>query len=352
MAKPIINRIESFDATKDYTITFSWAGSVSYGNKIAIYDASSLDLVYENPATLAASSAPVRMDHKIPANTLTNGMKYSIHVQSIDSSGITSEWSDRVLFYCYSTPSFSFTNVTNGQLIKSSSLDVSVAYSQAENELLQSYSFVLYDLNKVVVRETNITYDTSSITHTYKNLNNLASYYIRCRGTTVHNMPCDTGYIRIIVSYEIPNNYARMKLENDPLNGYIKYSTNFAMIGYSGDDSDYLFEDGHIVLTGVPGYKDVLTYDQGFKVDGDYTLFLKGKDFIPNSDYLIMGNDLNEKVILSSYTYDDGTTRFKLSVSNVVGTYINYSDPYILDGTFTFVIRKKNSIYKLAVFQQ
>lgn len=350
MAKPIINRIEPFDATKDHSMSFTWAGNVSYGNQITILDATSLELVYQNPATLTPSTAPVQMTHRIPANTLRNGTKYAIQVRSVDANGNISELSDRALFYCYSTPSFQFVGVSDGDLIRSSSLDVVVSYSQPDGELLQSYSFLIYDVNKVLIRESNTNYDTSSVTYIYKNLNNLASYYIRCRGTTVHNMPCDTGYVRISVSYEIPNNYARMTLENDPFNGYIKYSTNFALIGYSGDDSDYLFEDGHIVLTGVPGYKDILTYDQGFRIDGDYTLFLKGKDFIPNSDYLIMGNDIDDRVVLSSYTYDDNQTRFKLTVSNTVGHYILYSDPYTLEGTFTFAIRKKGSIYLLKVF--
>ena len=69
MAKPIINKINPLDATKDNVITMSYVGNMPYSNRIVIYDATTLAVLYDDTST----NTNFAIAHTIPANTLTNG---------------------------------------------------------------------------------------------------------------------------------------------------------------------------------------------------------------------------------------------------------------------------------------
>ena len=66
MAKPVINKIQPFDATKDYEIILSWMGNRAYANRIFIYDYETNNLVFDD--TVSSFS----LTHIIPAKTLQN----------------------------------------------------------------------------------------------------------------------------------------------------------------------------------------------------------------------------------------------------------------------------------------
>jgi hypothetical protein len=73
----------------------AYSGNLPYSNKITIYDAESLNVVFIDTITTHL------LKHTIPANTLTNGDKYAIECQMFDSNGTASALSDKVYFYCY-----------------------------------------------------------------------------------------------------------------------------------------------------------------------------------------------------------------------------------------------------------
>ena len=102
MAKPNILKITPFCATKDYEVKMSYSGNLPYSNKITIYNAETLNVVFTNTVTTHL------LRHTIPANTLNNGVKYAIECQMFDSNGTASAISDKVYFWCYETPTFEF----------------------------------------------------------------------------------------------------------------------------------------------------------------------------------------------------------------------------------------------------
>lgn len=67
MAKPIVNKITPFDAEMDKEIGFTWNGSQSYANRLIIYNADSMEKIYDKTITTFTHS------HTIPAGTLKNG---------------------------------------------------------------------------------------------------------------------------------------------------------------------------------------------------------------------------------------------------------------------------------------
>ena len=75
MSKPIINSITPFDSGYDYKVSMSYVGNLPYSNRIIIYDATTLSVLFDDTTTSFS------LEHNIPANTLTNGRKYAIQGQ-------------------------------------------------------------------------------------------------------------------------------------------------------------------------------------------------------------------------------------------------------------------------------
>lgn len=142
MAKTILNRIAPFDATKEKTISFSWTGNQSYANRLIIFDANTLAVVYDEKIST------MTYNHVLPKKKLLNGKKYVAQCQVFDVEDIPSDLSDKLFFATYETPEFEFYNIENEQVIKSASYEAVVYYFQKEYEEIQSYKFYLYDGTK------------------------------------------------------------------------------------------------------------------------------------------------------------------------------------------------------------
>ena len=51
MSKPIVNRTKPIDATQDNVVSMSYVGNLPYSNRIIIYDATTLALIYDDTTT-------------------------------------------------------------------------------------------------------------------------------------------------------------------------------------------------------------------------------------------------------------------------------------------------------------
>ena len=124
MAKPSIMRIVPFDSRYDYTLSMNYTGNLPYSNKITIYNAATLSVVY----TDTVQSHLLR--HTIPANTLVNGTKYAVDCQMFDSNNVASAISDKAYFYCLETPVFKFDGLKNEDTVQNTMLTLNIKYSQ------------------------------------------------------------------------------------------------------------------------------------------------------------------------------------------------------------------------------
>ena len=125
----------------------------------------------------------------------------------------------------------------------------------------------------------------------------------------------------------------------------VAYQTKFVVINPSARGK-YEFEDGGINLI-----DKTLVYDQDFIVNGDFTMSIRGRDLYRNQTILKCSND-KMGFTLSSYIYDDGYMRYKLSVPNGICNYILYSNPIVPEITdiVTIHIRRINNVYQLYCF--
>lgn len=339
VAKPIIKNISAFDATKTATIGFVWSGTRAYSNRIIVYDNNTLEKIFDDTIT------SFKFEHTIPANTLVNGKRYIIECQVFDQDGIGSAMSNRVSFVTIATPTFNFSNIPSDKKINSSSFSTNINYYSADLEALNSYRFYLYDVNKKLLLETESYYNTDNISYTYRGFENDAIYFIRCMGTTANDIALDTGYVEIHVKYENQNNYARIYAENIAKQGCIKVSSNIIVIQYNGTES-FEYQDGMIDLR-----DKVLYYDQGFLIEDDFTVVIRGMNLWHTGILFKMSNgDYN--ITLSSRIYGDGQLRYKLEVPNGVNTYIRYSEPLVFEDSdmLTIGIRRINNLYQIVAF--
>lgn len=339
MAKPIINKIQPFDANRPYEISLSWNGNRAHANRILIYDNGTNNLVFDDTVSSFA------LKHIIPANTLTNGKKYVIQAQTYDVENIASPLSDKVLFYTFETPDFYFNNIPENGKVTNASFSASIYYYSSDWEDINTYIFYLYDSTKKQLLESNILNDSFDISYNYRGLENNTFYYIRCLGVTVNGMELDTGYIEISVKYENPNTYSRIYSTALPSQGCVQIASNLIIIQYNGTES-FEYPNGMIDLR-----DKTLYYDEGFLIEDDFTVIIRGLNLWQNADIFKMKNE-KYGLTLSSHIYGGDKLRFRLLVPNGVSNYLLYSDEQIFDNEdlITIVIRRKNNVYQLKVF--
>ena len=342
MAKPIINKIISVDASQDYTVTMTYNGNQPYSNRLIIYDGNTFDVLYDETID------SFLLSHIIPAGTLDNGKKYAVQVQFFDIDGVASVLSDKYYFWTLKTPLFYFEGMKkeededNVNVIKSASLEVNVHYSQPDWEDIISYKFSIYDETKKLLSESDILYYSGTISYIYRGLLNDTVYYIRCTGITERGIELNTGDIKIFVQYENANVYSRIYSECNEYNGMVKYHTNLILI--EPDEDNYEYDDGFIYLL-----DKTLTYSKNFLISGDFTMSIKCKDAYRETTLLKCGNE-NYGFTLSSIFSDDERLMYKLVVPNGICNYVLYSnklDDIDMDDLVTIYIRRINNIYQI-----
>lgn len=340
MARPILNKIQPFDANYDYEISISWTGNRAYANRIIIRDNETNSVVFDDTISTFA------LKHTIPAYTLTNGKKWVIEAQVYDEENTPSSLSEKTLFYTFATPDFYFENIPEGGNVTDTSFTASVYYFSSDWENISSYRFYLYDASRKVLLESNTFSDDINISYTYRGLDNNTVYYIRCVGVTVNGMSIDTGYVEINVRYANPNDYARIYTTALPNQGCVQVASNLIIVQYNGTD-EFEYVDGMIDLR-----DKTLYYDEGFLIEDDFTLLIRGKNLWQTADILKMNND-NIGLSLSSRIYTDGKLRFQLLVPNGISNYLLYSDAlsFTNNDILTIAIRRKDNIYQLEVFK-
>ncbi len=339
MAKPYIKHITPFDAKKDFKIFFSWKGNRAHANRIIIYDNDTNRVVFDDMISTYA------LEHTIPANTLTNGKQWVVQVQTFDVENIPSALSDKVLFYTFQTPDFYFKDLPVNHIITNSTFTASLFYYSDDWEDINKHVFYLYDASKKQLAESSELADGVDMEYVYHGLDNNTAYYIRCVGVTENGMELDTGYVEIMVKYEDPNIYARIYATDIPSQGCVQVASNIIIIQYNGKD-DFNYIDGMIDLR-----DKVLYYNEGFLINGDFTVIIRGMYLWQTAEIFRMKNS-EMGLSLSSRIYHDGKLRFRLMVPNGVGNYLLYSEELAFENEdmVTVAIRRKNDVYQLKVF--
>lgn len=357
---PSVNYIVPFDPSKIKIIEFQYSDNQSVKNRAVIIDKESSEIIYD------MTQEVIKTQHEIPADTLTAGRQYLIQIQVFDEDGNSSNLSDAVLFYCFSSPVFKFSNISTGEVHKNVTLVLDLLYEQNESEPLKSFQFIKYAYDKTLLSSSETFYSTSALSYSFYRLNNDTTYYFRAIGETLHGMSLDTGYIEVNISYTLIPSNAVFQASNNYCGGYIQIETNIKDIEYVLENDSYTIENGMLTLK-----DNSLTYNNGFIANEDFSLYvdvLKVPEgtFLTTNDNLfflsivpILGiyyckltvKDSNfvQYVALPNATLSTDKNDTYTTKDGKTVTFLNLNSN---NTTVTFEVKRKNGYYGLKVYEK
>ena len=343
---PILYIVNSFDATHDFIFKFKWNGSQSFGNILAIRNNETNNIIYQKAQTT------MQLQHVLEGNTLTNGILYNVRVASIDVNGNVSDYSNPVLFYCYSTPTFIFKNIDDNQIIQNSSYQSYLEYFQPEGETLNTFEITLYDLSKSKIYSSGILYSSANeLSYLLSDLEDNQSYYIRATGITTTGMEIETKYIYFSVNYEQPSAYSILTLENVKNEGHIKLQSNIKIVEcYTEKTPEYIHGE-YIDLT-----DNILGINDGFSLDNNFIINFSGYNF---SEGLIMQlfdgrNTINLYYRKGSYDINKNIEKVFIELLVPVGfttycCYSNFLDVPTDTDELSVWLKKKSGLFSITL---
>lgn len=351
LTKPILYSVSAFDATQEQIFNFNVIGGDQVvKNKLIITDQSNNSIVYQGVNTTFA------FRHTLPANTLTNGEYYSAVLITYNANDDASTPSSGIQFYCFTEPTFAFDNIPATNLITNATYNFEVSYDQNEGELLNSYSFNLYDSHMNLLTSSGILYvGVASIlpmfvSYTFTGLNNDTFYYVQATGQTVHGMKVDTDLVFINIKYEIPNVFSIIELNNNCEGGYITIQSNLVAINGDSVPSPPIYVDDGTSVD-VRGTGRYVIWDTGYDINGNFTASLWGRDFNDDSTIVIMTDGTQTMTIYYRKDEDD-LYYVELIVEESFSTYYIYSAPITVNSNDQIQIwfRRIDSLYEVGLY--
>lgn len=316
LTTPVLAPVPYFDASKAQTFTFTVRGGDQVvGNTITIKNNVTLEVVY------TASVTSYKLEHIVPAGTLTNGTYYQATIKTKNAAGQESNESGAVQFYCYAEPSFAFTNVSPDSDVGNSSYAFNVRYNNTtpnSNEFLNEFVFNFYSAEGVLLSTSGAQYNSSSsmpldISYLFTGFADNTAYSIECIGDTTGGRQLNTGKIPFTTAYTQPSLYSYIYLTNNCQEGYITIDCNVvAIIGKIDGGGEPTYTDGG---TALDAREHGVTWDSGYQITNGYTTRIWGRAFKPDAEILRFSTTKGDVVSLT-YHEDATTAWFELRVRN------------------------------------
>lgn len=338
--KPVLSSIPAFDANFGTegnehiaapVFHFSWKGEIARKNKLVIRDYTTNKTVYDHTIAGTALKHTLQRNTDTVAFNLKNGGKYiaEVYVYTEDSpTAESSPTSNQIIFHCFKTPDFRFTNFKNffGEketaIVNTNSVNLSVYYYQENNEALNTYKFELQDHNgrRLLVSDIKHSYLTKDLltysigglketdTDNYGNLIENRGYKIICTGETMHGIAVYAEQY-FVIKPVTSGTGALVRAENVG-DGNVVIHSNYKVMNAicSTDKPIYLYDDDHQPYAIDLSNADTVEYIDGFLIEKPYEIILKGK-FKPgilvtlyNADQR-MGTISLEKISYTSVPY-------------------------------------------------
>lgn len=351
LTKPILYSQSAFDATQSHQFTFNVIGGDQVvKNRLTIINQITNQVVYNQTQTTYTFA------HNLPANVLTNGVYYSAYITTFNYSDEESAPSISIQFYCYSKPSFIFSNIPASGIINNATYDFQLTYNQEQGEKLSSYIVYLYDAQKIEIVNSGVKYAGVGIVpmylyYTLSGLNDGVGYYLRATGVTVEGTQIDTGYISITVTYSQPNIFSIVELSNNCTGGYVLVKSNLSAI--NGESVPYppVYINGSIDMRSKESY---IEWNKGYNITGNFTASLWGRNFNDNSTIIKLENQDGDTITVNYAKNLDGSYYTELIVNNLNSglTYYIYSENIEIldiDTNLQIWFRKIGNLYEISL---
>lgn len=344
MPKPISYQIMPFDAKQEQVVQYTYQGDQQFSNKLIIYKSPTNQIVYEKVQTT------FHLKHIIPVNTLINGETYEYQIIVYDRNNTASPPSDKKILICLDTPTFSISNLSEGQVIRNSHFNVEINYSQLQGELLNSYQVILYDFGGKELLKSNLMYATGTLNYLLTSLLDNSSYSVKVTGQTVNGMSISTSIIHFTTDYLSPAIFAKVSLENVPKEASVKIESNIVAIDGKSNPSPPIFINDEKVDLTLPN--SFVEYDEGFSIHEDFAIKVECSKISSNVTFFELSDGRN-KIAVQKWSGIFDFAQKNYFVLYVVNKYhktrvVSNLISQIADGeNITLIIRKNNNLYSI-----
>ena len=268
LATPVALLVNSFDADNSQDFSFNCTGGNQIvANRITIVNTTTNDIVYQNKITTYSYSQTV------PANTLTNGVRYYFYFNTYDVYDNISADSNKIYFYCYSASTITFTNLPSSGTINSASYTFTATWSQAQDETLSSFQFFLYDNTRTVIDQSEKLTSTNTppitFSHTFDGFDDDTVYYVSAKAISSNGIEVSTELYSININNDFSGDYFLIKATNHCSEGYNEIVNNVHEI--DGITDGTFIDDEHLLLN---EWGQTVYWSSGLQFFNDSFVFL------------------------------------------------------------------------------
>lgn len=356
LTRPTLITVPSFDATQPYTFTFVvQSGSAQIvANQLTIRRQSDNQIVYNE------KQETFKYEHVVNADELVNGTYYNAVVSVFDADDNQSPTSIPIQFWCYSTPSITFTNIPANNIITNASFNFTFSYAQNEGEALNSYVVNLYNAFQTQIATSGVVYAQNGTppyngNYLFAGFEDNTVYYIEIVGTTVNGAIVSTGQIQFTVKYLRPDLFTLIELTNNCEEGYITLKSNIILIdGESNPSPPTYINDKEVDLTGDGTWVE---WNDGYSISGDFLARLWFRKPNPYAQIMQFSNTDDQTITLrymqgyENVNTPDIQSYVELYVQSVNGydyyIYSNYIDTLPDTNYYNVWLTRVNDIYQL-----
>ena len=284
MAIPSLRKVFPFAATDIQTFYFDVSGV----SRQILYNELEITLSSDTSQILYKERVQeFRYQHTLPINTLTNGNQYAATIRVYDSNQVLIGKSNPIFFYCFSAISLTIPTIINGE-VGNQSVTFKGEYYQAEDEIVESYRFVLYDDNQIEITRSPDLYD-GLFSYEFSGLRNREKYYIELKVVTTNELIGTSGLIEFTARYIAPRFSSSLQLENLKEEASIYVKCNIIRIVGIPDTTPVIYTpEGEINLI-----NNGVWFDEGFRIQGNFTLQMWVSNISEVDDYFfkLVAND-------------------------------------------------------------
>lgn len=177
------------------------------------------------------------------------------------------------------------------------------------------------------------------------------AYSIEVTGVTTNGTQITTGRVGFATSYTAPDTFSTLFVNNNCKGGYITIESNIVGIDGKTEPETPTYIDGKEIDSRKSG--SYVLWDEGYIINGDWTMRLWGRDFNSNTEIVRMTN-ADGDVITITYCVDNTNCWFEVRVvmSGDTWGYVTESNhieiPWDDEQVFCW-LRRIGNVYELKI---
>lgn len=338
LVTPVIPTVQPFDARYPYILRFNVTGGDQVlRNNLVIENAATNAIVYNQ------TTESMLLQHTIPANALNNGTQYRFRVRTGNIANTWSQFSNNIIVRPLASAVVSITNLGDG-IIRNQSYTFQGSFTQANNEILESYRFTLYDQNGLIITIGQTRFD-GLLQETFGNLENHTNYQVSLQITTVNGLTSSSERYNFLVQFDQAIVENVIRLENLPLQGAIQTTSQVVRFTFILGQGTYSFEDNEWVNL----KNGMIFVEEGFNPSTTFTLQMWVKNIGENTPFLTLLSPQGKLEIRRHIRYDENKIyAFRNNNSNnMIDMW--YSNVFEYSKDYTYFIDIRQSQYMMNI---